>query len=98
MPVTSSAPKSSNSNSNPEPDPKFTPDEDQKEKEHFQKVVDALRYYRWAVYSIEGHYNSFFIGLAGLVGCETWFEWMVGYIFFSFPDMYAALFHYSTID
>ena len=97
MPVTSSAQKSSNSNSNPEPDQKFTPDEDQKEKEHFQKVVDALRYYRWAVYSIKGHF-LWWCGLHGLVGCETWTEWMVGYIFISFPDMQAALFHYSTID
>lgn len=49
MPVTSSAQKNSNSNSNSEPDPKFTADEDQKEREHFQKVVDALRYYRWVL-------------------------------------------------
>lgn len=48
MPVAGASQKSSNNSSNPDSDPKFTPEDDQKEKEHFQKVVDALRYYRCA--------------------------------------------------
>ena len=48
MPAASSSAKTSNgSYSTSEQESQFTTEEEQKERDHFQKVVDAFRYYRY---------------------------------------------------